>query len=93
MVADLTREEFATGYVRLREVARAQLERRHQALAAAAARGAEPDLYTGSPCLFCLQSFGKIPWRTAQTGDAHESTQRALPVLPAPPAAAGQTIN
>src|SRR5205085_6984333 len=30
VVADLTREEFATGYVRLREVARAQLERRRQ---------------------------------------------------------------
>ena len=66
MLADLTRESFAVGYARLKAVAQQQLERRRQALAEIAARGATPDLYTGSPCLFCLQSFGKIPWRPDQ---------------------------
>jgi hypothetical protein len=32
-------------------------------LAALRAQGIAPDLFTGSPCLFCLQSFGKTPWR------------------------------
>ena len=35
------------------------------ALAALRAQDVEPDLYTGSPCLFCLQSYGKIPWHRA----------------------------
>jgi MoaA/NifB/PqqE/SkfB family radical SAM enzyme len=84
VVADLTREDFASGYTRLRAVANAQIARRRQALAAAAARGEQPDLYTGSPCLFCLQSFGKIPWRGAQRKGAAAAIERALPVLTAP---------
>lgn len=90
--ADLTREDFATGYARLRAVAAAQVERRRRALAEIAARGDEPDLYTGSPCLFCLQSFGKIPWRSAQTGASANQSQRALPVLPSP-VVAGPALN
>ncbi len=90
VVADLTREDFATGYTRLKEVAAAQVERRRRALAENAARGVEPDLYTGSPCLFCLQSFGKIPWRSATTAATANAPSRALPVLPAPPAAKNQ---
>ena len=87
VVADLTREGFSDGYARLLEVARAQVARRHEALAACAARGVEPDLYTGSPCLFCLQSFGKIPWRTAARTERNASDHppRTLPVLPAAP--------
>jgi MoaA/NifB/PqqE/SkfB family radical SAM enzyme len=81
VVADLTRESFADGYARLRALAQAQVERRRLALMAIAARGEEPDLYAGSPCLFCLQSFGKIPWRHAQTGDAAEAAPRSLPIL------------
>jgi hypothetical protein len=69
--------------VRLKALAQAQLERRRQALAAIKTRGEEPDLYTGSPCLFCLQSFGKIPWRSAQTA-AHADGVRSLPVIAAP---------
>ncbi|MEP6920870.1 MAG: radical SAM protein [bacterium] len=87
VVADLTRESFAVGYARLKALAQMQIERRNQALAQFAARGAEPDLYTGSPCLFCLQSFGKIPWRT-QPNEPSETNQRALPVLQAAPASA-----
>lgn len=92
VVADLTREEFGPGYERLRTLAREQVERRRRTLAAYAARGAEPDLYTGSPCLFCLQSFGKIPWRGTQPEGGAGTNQRALPVLPLSPAA-GQILN
>jgi MoaA/NifB/PqqE/SkfB family radical SAM enzyme len=90
VVADLTREDFATGYARLKAVAAAQVERRARALAALAAQGIEPDLYTGSPCLFCLQSFGKIPWRTEAAPVRAETGGRALPVLPATPLAPAQ---
>jgi MoaA/NifB/PqqE/SkfB family radical SAM enzyme len=76
VAADLNEEDFAAGYERLRRVAAAQLERRALALAALA-RAGERDVYTGSPCLFCLRSFGKIPWRAAQG-----AVGRALPVLP-----------
>lgn len=82
VLADLNRESFADGYNRLKALAQNQLERRRQALAEIAARGETPDLYTGSPCLFCLQSFGKIPWRSAQVNG--QSNGRSLPVTVAP---------
>jgi hypothetical protein len=69
---------FGEAYGKFRALADAQLERRREALAALAARGEKPDAYTGSPCLFCLQTFGKIPWRGA--GEAAAGA-RALPVL------------
>jgi MoaA/NifB/PqqE/SkfB family radical SAM enzyme len=75
VVADLNREPFSSAYPRLRRLADEQMERRRVALEARRASGAEIDLYTGSPCLFCLQSFGKIPWRNAAGGS------RSLPVL------------
>jgi MoaA/NifB/PqqE/SkfB family radical SAM enzyme len=62
VIADLNEESFASAYERFKQVATAQLEKRKTALAALRAQGVTPDLYTGSPCLFCLQSFGKIPW-------------------------------
>jgi MoaA/NifB/PqqE/SkfB family radical SAM enzyme len=77
VVADLTREDFAEGFTRLRQVAADQLERRRLALAEIARQGIEPDLYTASPCLHCLQSFGKIPWHKPAAG----AKSRALPVL------------
>ena len=83
VLADLNQESFATGYSRLKALAVAQIERRRQALAAISDRGEEPDLYTGSPCLFCLQSFGKIPWRSAQLSAAGAGA-RSLPVIVAP---------
>jgi MoaA/NifB/PqqE/SkfB family radical SAM enzyme len=79
VVADLNREGFAAAVTRLRGVAEAQTARRREALAGAAAVGLKPDIYLGSPCLFCLQSFGKIPWRA----DATAAPPRALPVLQA----------
>lgn len=60
VVADLNVESFASAYEKFKELAAAQLQKRKDALRA---QGLNPDLYTGSPCLFCLQSFGKIPWR------------------------------
>lgn len=76
VVADLTREDFAEGFTRLREVAARQLERRRLALEEIARQGTEPDLYTASPCLYCLQSFGKVPWHKPAA-----SKSRSLPVL------------
>jgi len=63
VVADLNVESFADGYAKVVSLAAAQLEKRKTALVALRAKGMTPDLYTGSPCLFCLQSLGKIPWR------------------------------
>jgi hypothetical protein len=79
VVADLTKEDFAVGYERLRLVAAEQNERRRQALASFQASGDEIDLYTSSPCLFCLQSFGKIPWRPSTTST--DLLSRSLPVI------------
>ncbi|MFL6254251.1 MAG: radical SAM protein [Pyrinomonadaceae bacterium] len=79
VVADLKQESFAEAFARLQDVASAQLSRRREALAKAERASAEPDIYLGSPCLFCLRSFGKIPWHA---GSAHAST-RSLPVLQA----------
>ncbi|HKG78775.1 MAG TPA: hypothetical protein VKA78_05135, partial [Pyrinomonadaceae bacterium] len=63
VVADLNVESFADGYAKVVSLAAAQLEKRKTALVALRTKGMTPDLYTGSPCLFCLQSLGKIPWR------------------------------
>jgi MoaA/NifB/PqqE/SkfB family radical SAM enzyme len=83
VVADLNHESFADGYARLKVLAQQQLERRRQVLTTIAARGETPDLYTGSPCLFCLQSFGKIPWRSDQM-NGQSTRERSLPVIVAP---------
>jgi MoaA/NifB/PqqE/SkfB family radical SAM enzyme len=76
VVADLNREDFATAYARLRRIAHEQVLRRREALASFAESDREPDLYTASPCLFCLKSFSKIPWRA----DANHNS-RTLPIL------------
>ncbi|MCA1621380.1 MAG: radical SAM protein [Acidobacteria bacterium] len=83
VVADLNGEDFASALARLRGVASAQNERRRAALAAAAASGERPGLQLGSPCLFCLRSFGKIPWHDGATAAA--APPRALPVLQSAP--------
>jgi sulfatase maturation enzyme AslB (radical SAM superfamily) len=62
VVADLNVESFASAHAKFLALAAAQLQKRKEALAALRSRGVTPDLFTGSPCLFCLQSFGKIPW-------------------------------
>jgi len=60
VVADLNVESFAVAYEKFQALAAAQLQRRKDALATLQA----PDVYVGSPCMFCLQSFGKIPWHS-----------------------------
>jgi MoaA/NifB/PqqE/SkfB family radical SAM enzyme len=62
VVADLNVESFSTALPKLRALAADQLEKRKTALVSLRSRGVTPDLYAGSPCLFCLQSYGKIPW-------------------------------
>ena len=62
VVADLNVESFDSAYSKFIQSATAQLEKRKAALTELRARSLTPDLYAGSPCLFCLQSFGKIPW-------------------------------
>ncbi len=80
VVADLNVESFASAYAKLRELASAQLQKRKDALAALRSQGVKPDLYTGSPCVFCLQSFGKIPWHN-RADSAAVAPRHALPVL------------
>ena len=63
VIADLNIESFASAYAKFTALAAAQLQKRKHALAALRAQALTPDVYTGSPCMFCLQSFGKIPWR------------------------------
>ncbi|MFN2454848.1 MAG: radical SAM protein [Pyrinomonadaceae bacterium] len=79
VAADLTREEFGSAYRRLRGIAEGQVARRTAALAALSEKGERPDLSTGSPCLFCLHSFGKILWRSREVTE--KTSTRALPVL------------
>jgi sulfatase maturation enzyme AslB (radical SAM superfamily) len=62
VVADLNVESFTAAYARFLDLVTLQLQRRKDALAALRAQAVTPDIYTGSPCLFCLQSFNKIPW-------------------------------
>ncbi|MFL6227557.1 MAG: radical SAM protein [Pyrinomonadaceae bacterium] len=85
VVADLNVEAFSSAFPRLRRLAKEQLERRRRAIESHVSAGREIDLYTGSPCLFCLQSFGKIPWRGAA------GATRSLPVLTAAQAASPNT--
>ncbi|HKG62004.1 MAG TPA: radical SAM protein [Pyrinomonadaceae bacterium] len=63
VVADLNVESFASAYEKFKVLAAAQLQKRKEALATLHAQASTPDIYTGSPCMFCLQSFRKIPWR------------------------------
>jgi MoaA/NifB/PqqE/SkfB family radical SAM enzyme len=76
VVADLNCEDFATAFGRLNSIARKQVLRRQHALALYAESALKVDLYTASPCLFCLKSFSKVPWHP----DASPNP-RALPVL------------
>lgn len=62
VIADLNVESFASAYGKFVALADVQLKKRRSALVAIRAAGSKPDLFTGSPCMFCLQSFEKIPW-------------------------------
>ena len=69
VVADLNEESFATAYPRVLRLASEQVARRAAALTAMAMRGTA-DLRTASPCLLCLQTFGKNPWKLAPEATA-----------------------
>lgn len=78
VVGDLNSEDFASAYKRLSAVAEAQREVRAKRLTTLAEQGIRPDLVTGSPCLFCLESFGKLPPKSSIG-----TSQRRLPVIDA----------
>ena len=75
VVADLNEEPFAAAFARLTRVAEEQMARRRDAIAEHAAQNTKPDLHLGSPCLFCLKSFGKVPWHSQTVG-----VSRVLPI-------------
>ena len=79
VVADLNVEDFSSAFARFSLMAAAQIEARRNHLAALAQRGITPDLYSASPCLFCLETLGKVPWR--QTPAGVQAENRSLPVL------------
>ncbi|MFN2529820.1 MAG: radical SAM protein [Pyrinomonadaceae bacterium] len=78
VVADLNVEPFATAFERLQLLAASQVERRTEVLKKFEAAAARPDVYVGSPCLFCLQTFAKVPWHSATS---QTIGNRALPVV------------
>lgn len=79
IVADLNQENFSAAFPRLQNIAAAQSENRVRALTALAAAAETPDLSTGSPCLFCLNTLGKTPWSSSSSTSV--LSDRALPVL------------
>jgi MoaA/NifB/PqqE/SkfB family radical SAM enzyme len=62
IVADLNHEPFGDALERLQRLAAIQSDTRTHALTVLAAAGETADLTTGSPCLFCLKTFEKMPW-------------------------------
>ena len=79
VVGDLNTEDFAAAYERLSAVADEQREARAKRLTSLAEQGITPDLVTGSPCLLCLDNFGKLPPKGSLAGIG----QRSLPVVDA----------
>jgi MoaA/NifB/PqqE/SkfB family radical SAM enzyme len=77
VVADLNVEDFGTAYARLSELAENQGALRRKKLETLDDQDSI-DSYVSSPCLFCLDTFGKLPWREKSFS---ESATRTLPVL------------
>jgi len=78
VVADLNTDDFATAHARLSRIASDQLETRKRRLASLVSEDAS-DPYISSPCLLCLDTFGKLPWREDFARIGRDS--RVLPVL------------
>ena len=89
VVGDLNTEDFAAAYERLSAVANAQREVRAKRLTTLSGQGITPDLVTGSPCLLCLDSFGKLPPMSSLAG----VNQRSLPVFDAVNSGNSRVIN
>jgi MoaA/NifB/PqqE/SkfB family radical SAM enzyme len=77
LVADLNVEDFVTAYARLSELAENQVALRRNKLETLNDQESI-DSYVSSPCLFCLDTFGKLPWREKSFSGA---AGRTLPVL------------
>lgn len=75
VLADLHEEPFAPAFARLQRVAELQMMRRASALQSYAQMDKKPGLEVGSPCLYCLETFHKVPWQSTAP------VQRSLPVL------------
>lgn len=74
VVADLNTEDFTSAFQRLSQLAVDQLSARRERLAELKGNDQTPDPYVSSPCLFCLDTFGKLPWREPEN-------TRSLPVF------------
>lgn len=79
VVSDLNVESFGEAFQRFNRLKDLQLERRRLALSEAQHRAVEPDLYLGSPCLFCLNSFKKLPWHSEP--QLASEVRHSLPVV------------
>ncbi|PWT94048.1 MAG: hypothetical protein C5B55_03370 [Blastocatellia bacterium] len=79
VVADLNVEPFVEAHQKMQDLSLAQHQKRINRLATMQAEGVTPDLFTGSPCLFCLHSFTKVPWHNST--DTEEPGIRSLPVF------------
>jgi sulfatase maturation enzyme AslB (radical SAM superfamily) len=77
IAADLNIVDFATAYAQLTKMGSEQLSVRRERLEQSPDGDADP--YVSSPCLFCLDTFGKLPWREKFLGA--EASSRSLPVL------------
>ncbi|HEX3254098.1 MAG TPA: radical SAM protein [Pyrinomonadaceae bacterium] len=73
VIADLNVESFASAYAKFLSLVALQVQRRKDALATLRAQAVTPDVFTGSPCMFCLQSFNKIPWHNRSAGASPSS--------------------
>ena len=78
VAADLHEQDFGTAYVALSQIQRNMLMVREKQLSSVSDESAV-DLYTASPCLLCLDTFGKLPWR--QPAMQKAVAAKALPVL------------
>jgi len=76
VISDLSTEDFGSALSQLSELGANQLQARRNRLEAIDKTDAV-DPYVTSPCLFCLDTFGKLPWRDSFA----ERELRALPVL------------
>lgn len=76
VAADLSKHDFASAHSLLSKIAADKLAERVRRLRDTTSNA---DLYTASPCLFCLDTSGKLPWRRSTAADA--ATARVLPVL------------
>jgi MoaA/NifB/PqqE/SkfB family radical SAM enzyme len=77
VAGDLNKEDFGVAYQRLRSIVDHQLTKWREILGEYERRGVPPELHVGSPCLFCLDTFKKTPWRNQSSS----AERRALPIV------------